>query len=457
MTVDAKLLGGLLTESAERNQVPGAQLALYRDGETLFVQSGHERHGGGAPVTCESSFPYASVTKSFTATVAMQLVSDGDIDLDEPIGEYLPELAFAANGLDRLVTTRHLLSHTSGLPFDFDADGECASSLRRHALASRTLELVHRPGSAFSYSNVGFVLTGLLIEGITGMSWWDAVESLLLRPLDIEPTFCVDPRIPPQRKPTVTGHSVHATLRRTIPVEPLCPLFLAPAGGLGGSAADLVAFGRLHLDAFADVAGLLARPEIELMRADVCGVTPFGLATGWGLGLARFRAEDADWFGHDGTTDGTTCHLRFEPGRGVALAVTTNAITGMKLWEDVLRCLRELGLDVGTYQAPTTTARSVTGVPDCLGDYFNGDVRFSVLRNGDGAFQLDMDDGVRWDLTFYEGLQFCAEVPTGDEPPVAGRLVRDGDTGEITVMEIGGRVARRRDPVSGVDQRRKGV
>lgn len=453
--MNAEYLTRLLAELAERHQIPGAQLALYRDGETLLAETGYERHGTAAAVAHNSCFPYGSVTKSFTATVVLELVSAGDIELDRPIGEYIPELAFAPNGIDRLVTPRHLLSHTSGLPCDIDSADLATASLRRHALAARTVELVHPPGTAFSYSNLGFVLTGLLIEDVTGMTWWDAVESLVLGPLDIEPAFCVDPRIPPRRRPIVTGHSVRTRLRRTIPVEPTFAVSDAPAGALAGSAADLVAFGRMHLGAGATTEPL-AQPELELMRAGAGAVTPFGLAAGWGLGLARFRAADADWFGHDGTTDGTTCNLRFEPVRGIALAVTTNAVVGLRLWEDLLSALRDEGLDVGNYPAPKIAASPVDEVPECAGDYRNGDVTYSLVRNEDGRLQLDLDDGMRRELTFYDGLRFCAELPSGDEPPVAGRLVRDVGTGEITLMEIGGRVARRCGSLSGV-QRKAGV
>jgi CubicO group peptidase (beta-lactamase class C family) len=417
--VNAEYLGRLLTGLAERHQVPGAQLALHRDGETVLAETGVERHGGAAPVSARSAFPYGSVTKAFTATVVLQLVAAGDVALDDPIGTYLPGLAGARNGIDRLVTPRHLLSHTSGLPCDADESG-----------AVRTMALMHPPGTAFSYSNAGFVLAGTLVEEVTGMSWYDAVETFVLRPLYIEPAFCTGP----SGRPVVSGHSVRV---RTVPVEPLFPAADAPAGALAGSAADLVAFGRAHLDRRLPHGGQLAA-----MRTGGGDVTPFGLADGWGLGLARCRTGHTDWFGHDGTTDGATAHLRFEPDSGVVLAVTTNASCGLALWDDVLAALRDAGLAVGTYPAPRIAAREVAEIPGCLGDYVNGDVRYSLVRTADGAVRVDLDDGLLRDLTFYEGLRFCAEFP--DEPPVAGRFVLDPATGEIGSVEVGGRVARRK-------------
>ena len=423
----------------QRHRIPGAQFALHENGETLLIETGRERYGDGPPVTAKSAFPYGSVTKSFTATVVMQLVAGGDLDLDTPIGTYLSEFSLAHNRIERSVTARHLLSHTSGLPCDFDENAPPAPSFRRYALSAGTLEPVYRPGTAFSYSNAGYVLLGLLIDELTWMSWWDAIETLLLDPLDIEPAFCADPRIPPRDRRIVSGHSV--TDRRTVPITPEIPVFDAPAGALAGSAADLVAFARMHLG---DAAALLAGPELELMRTGAGEVTPFGLASGWGLGLARFRSGSADWFGHDGTTDGTTSHVRFEPASGTALALTTNGVNGLRLWEDVLATLRAEGLDVGNYPAAALAGSAPTSPePACVGVYRNGDLEYSVLPAGDGTLHVDLDDGVARQLTFYTGLRFRAEAPGTGEPPVAGRFLREPGTGEIGLMEIGGRAARR--------------
>src|SRR5204862_3440360 len=123
--------------------------------------------------------------------LAMVLVSDGDLELDAPIAEYLPELRRKAQDDGRL-TLRHLLSHTGGLPSDREHPG--ASTLRRHALdAFRELDPLDRPGRAFSYSNIGYVIAGHLIEVATGMSWWEAMEIVLLKPLGQSPTSVVGP------------------------------------------------------------------------------------------------------------------------------------------------------------------------------------------------------------------------------------------------------------------------
>src|SRR5262249_36884525 len=159
----------------------------------------------------------------------------------------------------------------------------------------RGRDLVQPPGAGFSYSNPGYVVAGRLIETVTGMSWSEAVESILLRPLGIEPTFA-NPlgSIPPQR-PVAPGHSVNTAVGRIRPVRPdLMPAF-APVGGLAVSAVDLVKLGLIHVEP--------GRPEVlpaayaSQMRRAVPRADPFGLADGWGPGLAVYWHQPAEWVG----------------------------------------------------------------------------------------------------------------------------------------------------------------
>lgn len=97
----------LLETFARHHLIPGAQLALHQGGTTRAVEFGLQ-HTGGPPMTREARVPVGSISKTFTAALAMMLVSDGDLDLDEPLAEYLP----AAARLGDRLTARHLLSHT---------------------------------------------------------------------------------------------------------------------------------------------------------------------------------------------------------------------------------------------------------------------------------------------------------------------------------------------------------
>jgi CubicO group peptidase (beta-lactamase class C family) len=242
----------------------------------------------------------------------MILVADGDLDLDAPLDEYLPDLAVAGT------TLRQLLSHTSGLACDPVVEDVTAATIARYVRDHvRGHHTVLPPGAAFSYSNMGYVLVGHLIETVTGMSWWEAMSSILLRPLGIDPAFVVGGTGAAAGRPIATGHSVNPAADRTRPAGQSLAACEAPAGALAVSAVDLVALGQMHTDGA--VRGLLPAPLAAQMRTPVPAADPFGLADGWGLGLALYGGSDGrgdgggdvrgagGWVGHDGNAPPATC------------------------------------------------------------------------------------------------------------------------------------------------------
>ena len=96
-TVPADALRDTLSELAQRYRVPGAQLAIHHGGETVSVEVGELEHGTGHPVSRDAAFAIGSITKSFTATVAMILAADGDLELDAPLADELPELGHGSD------------------------------------------------------------------------------------------------------------------------------------------------------------------------------------------------------------------------------------------------------------------------------------------------------------------------------------------------------------------------
>jgi CubicO group peptidase (beta-lactamase class C family) len=84
---------------ARKYRVPGAQLAIHHDGETVTAEAGELEFGTGWRVGRDAAFPVGSITKCFTATVAMILVADGDVDPDEPVAHYVPGLGPNGSGV----------------------------------------------------------------------------------------------------------------------------------------------------------------------------------------------------------------------------------------------------------------------------------------------------------------------------------------------------------------------
>ncbi|WP_409465149.1 serine hydrolase domain-containing protein [Amycolatopsis sp. GA6-003] len=407
----ADRLAAVLPRLAARHRVPGAQVAVWSGGEAVMVQTGDA--GGGRPMRESTRVPVGSITKVATATVAMLLVSDGDLELDQPVGEILGD-----PGLSASLTLRRLLSHTSGLPSDpADAAGSCRKEVR-------SAEFVCEPGTAFSYSNLGYALAGLLIEEVTGMSWREAVASILLRPLEIEPFFVDSPGV-------ATGHARDGGR----PLAQVLPPMLDPAGALALSARDLVALGRVHLGK----PGLLDVVTASDLHRPVERAEPFGLADGWGLGLACFGDEDFRWLGHDGTADGTSCHLRIDQSGACVLALTANGAGGGDLWHDLAGELPELGLPPHRVQAAESCP---IPMPDGdFGNYRNGAIGYAIRPDASGGACLDVDGDVFPELTRYADGSFTVRDPATGRATPCGRF--RGRPGAATAVEIGGRLARR--------------
>ena len=433
--LDQRSLTDLLARCARRHGVPGAQVAVHHDGRTVAAAFGERESGTGRPVTADTAFPVGSITKAVTATVVLALAADGDLELDEHTGSYVPGLATAAD-----TTIRQLLSHTGGLPCGPAPEQVAGVSVQRYLRhAVRPEFTVLPPGADFSYSNVGYVLLGEVVSSVTGMSWADAIDSMLLRPLGVATDLVGAPEFPRSGRPVATGHSRHARTGRTRPVRQCLVPAEAAAGALALSATDLVAFGRLHVDG--GVPEVLPAAYAARMRDVVPGALPFGLARGWGLGLAAFGEAPYDWFGHDGNADGTDCHLRIDPAGGRVVALTTNVGAGSGMWRDLTAELQSRGipLDDGL---PLDDARPVI-TADCVGTYRNGDLTYEVVPGGPSGLCFSVDGEATEPLALGADLTFYLHDESSDRWTVGGRFVRENRTGRVNAVQVGGRIGRR--------------
>ncbi|MBZ6496885.1 serine hydrolase domain-containing protein [Natrinema longum] len=165
-----------IPELLDRYDVPGACIAFVQDGEVTWTGAcGEADREEGRPMTTDTVFRAASITKSVTAWGILNLVERGEIELDDPIERHvtrweLPEAEFDTEA----VTVRRLLSHTSGRQMGTADDDERYAPDEDLPAPEAILDgegwgsaarFEHPPRSAFSYSNAGFALLELLIEG----------------------------------------------------------------------------------------------------------------------------------------------------------------------------------------------------------------------------------------------------------------------------------------------------
>jgi CubicO group peptidase (beta-lactamase class C family) len=338
LSLDQKHLQERLTELARKNGVVGASLAVRLGEEQAEAATGVLNLRTQQPATPESVFQFGSITKVWTATLVMQLVDEGLLDLDEPVVRYLPEFRVASPALTSTVTARHLLDHTSGLDGDYLPDfGRGDDCLARYVEGMAGLAQMHPLGATMSYCNTAFVLLGRIVEVLRGTTWDLALKEHLIAPLGLEAAGTL-----PEEAllwGAATGHLVPPGAPGPV-VAPQwgLPRAAGPAGLLHGRATDLLAFGRLHLlDGPTDV---LSPASIEAMRVphvEVRDRWTFGghIGLGWML---------YDWgrpvFGHDGSTLGQNAFLRVLPAHedrpALIVALCTNGGETRDLYHDVV-------------------------------------------------------------------------------------------------------------------------
>ncbi|OPC78426.1 serine hydrolase [Embleya scabrispora] len=331
-----------LSTLASRHQVPGATLAVLRvdaNGPDDLIEAAHGvlNLNTGVPVTTESVFQIGSISKVWTTTLVMQLVEDGLLDLDQPLAELMPELRLSDPELPKRITMRHLLTHSSGIDGDhFPDTGRGDDCVARYVDTLVDVTQVFPPGAGWSYCNAGFVLAGRVIEHLTGKTWDEVLRERLSTPLGLTRTVTL-----PEEAlllSAAVGHLSEGGGAPTVaPVSGL-PRSLGPAGLISSTAAELLAFARLHLTdgLAADGRRLLAAQYTTAMRERQVDVPDTALTgTTWGLGWRLWAVDGQELCGHNGGTVGQLAFLQVLPEHGLALALLTNGGQAEELSEEL--------------------------------------------------------------------------------------------------------------------------
>lgn len=168
---------------------PGISIAVVEKDQVIFTGGfGYRDWEEKLPVGENTLFAIGSCTKAFTASILGMLVLEGKVDLDKPVGEYLPELKFKNEYTNQHCTLRDMMSHRTGLPrHDFSWYGSTAS---REELLDRIqyLEPTAALREKYQYNNFMFMAQGVVIEKITGKSWEQNLQDRILDPLGMEHT-----------------------------------------------------------------------------------------------------------------------------------------------------------------------------------------------------------------------------------------------------------------------------
>jgi len=338
-------LPGRLRAGLAAHRVPGASLAVRADEQLFATAAGLLNARTGVEATPDAVFQMGSITKLWTATLVMQLVDEGRLRLADRVAEILPGFTLRDPAAARRITVEQLLTHTSGIDGDQFLDlGRGADAVARFVEACRDVGVVHAPGAMWSYCNAGFVLAGRIVEVLRGASYDAVLHERLIRPLGLLATGTLPEQAILHR--VAAGHLVDlgTGAAAVVPVWSLQPSN-APAGATPfTTAAELLAFARLHLDGGrAGGARLLAAATVADMQRRRVTLPPASLADAWGLGWMLHDCEGGRAIGHSGVTIGQRAWLLAAPDARVALALLTNGGDGESLWRALAApLLREL-------------------------------------------------------------------------------------------------------------------
>jgi CubicO group peptidase (beta-lactamase class C family) len=162
-------------------QIPGVSLAVIRNGEIVIARGyGLANVEHQVPVKPETIFQSGSMGKQFTATAVMMLAEEGKLSLDDKITKYFPDGPAAWHN----ITVRHLLTHTSGMT-DYPENFDLRRDYTEDDLVQRikAIPLAFQPGEKWSYSNLAYVMLGVLIHKVSGKFYGDFLQERVFQPL----------------------------------------------------------------------------------------------------------------------------------------------------------------------------------------------------------------------------------------------------------------------------------
>jgi CubicO group peptidase (beta-lactamase class C family) len=374
-----------LTRAAGIEQIPGISMCIL-DGERV-----HELVGGtanrvsGVAVKPATLFRIASITKLYTATLVMQLVDAGTVDLDRPVVEQLPEFRLAHAEDTASVTPRHLLAHTSGISGDLEFPPDRGDdAVQKWVARLAEVQPLFSPGVTHSYSNAGYNVLGRLVEYKLGTTWDAALQEKIVSPLGLKETVTLPEQVLPQLY--ALGNRTDVEKGELNPMETWdADRGSGPCGEISASARDLIAFARMHLDGGTRDGVRLLSPDIAAsMLVPQIKLPPHGLCDHWGLGFELYECNDRMIAGHGGNFDAQTSSLYLIPDRHAAVAVLTNSDRGSIRVEPLLkRMLHEwFGIQLPEHlEAPTT--RPDVPIDPYLGAYDRGDMVLDVAWKED--------------------------------------------------------------------------
>ncbi len=409
----------IATAMTRGDRTPGVAVMVTKKGKTIWAEGfGIADLETKAPVTLDTIFLLASVSKPITATGLMMLVDEDKVRLDSPANEYLPGpklRAFA--GTPEEITVARLLSHTAGLPIHYNFYYAGSTRPTMDEAIARFGAACYAPGTRYVYSNFGFGVLEYMTEVVSGEPWAEFMERRVYDPLGM------------------TGTSDHVRVER---ISDRAQPYTVSAGGrftpvaaydfdhrgasaIWSSAHDLTRFLRMHVNGGKlEGTRVLSKASAGRMLEPPLKNSPYGL--GWFVEEHSGRRM----FGHSGGMPGVSTTIAAWPDQDVTLVVLTNCDSNAGLPNSVQQRVERALIVPDNKSTPPQSNPKDAGKPDYAGQWkgriahFDGDIDVLLTVEKDGAAKVALGNGnaipmrgVSLDLVFTGNIDGKLRVQDG--------------------------------------------
>ena len=319
LSADPKKLVDQLLAPWDRRDGPGAAVAVWRGGRTLFAKGyGMASLAYDVPFTVTTPTNIGSTSKQFTAFAVMLLVDDGKLSLDDDVRKHIPELP----DLGQVVTVRNLLTHTTGYREIYNAlvigarkfdEGDYVSRNEVIALVQRQPSLQNAPGAEFNYNNTAFALASMVVERVAKQPFAEFMAQRVFGPLGMNHST-----VRADRHATVRGATTGYSRAPNGEWRDLGDLASSMgAGGIYTTLGDL----QLWVENY-------AKPRVGKPESIAQMMTPFtltnGKSTGYGMGLFIDKQGPLTRVHHGGADISHRSQLAYYPGINAGVTVQSN-------------------------------------------------------------------------------------------------------------------------------------
>ena len=377
-------LAAWIEAQMDYRELPGLAIGLVYDQELIWQRGfGEADRTQHTPVTAQTVFRIASITKLFTSTAILQLRDAGHLQLDDPVVRHLPWFTIQNDHADGPpITIRALLTHTAGLPREAGSPywNDFAFPSRQQMQATLPNQKTVFPvAKEWKYSNLGLTLAGEIVAALAGIPYADYVQHHILTPLEMHQTYVLPQPTTPN---LAVGYSrrLPGSLERSI--SPFSDTAgIAPSANMASCVEDLARFAALQFRTGpAGGKQILSGHTLGEMQR-MHWLEP-DWAAGWGLGFRITRQFGKTFVGHGGAVQGYRTQIQLCPADKFGVVVLTNADDGEPL-HYVDRVMERVAPVVVKAAAAASEKTPVAGLERYVGRFRNawGDMQI-LARDG---------------------------------------------------------------------------